>query len=337
MATKSTAARPFLKWAGGKTQLLPAIAEILPRHIETYFEPFLGGGAVFFHMAAQERFKRAVLNDWNQDLIGCYRIIQEAPDEILRKLRDHMANEWNTDAYFKSIRLQKPADLDPVARAARMIYLNKTCFNGLFRVNKSGQFNVPFGKYKNPALFNEQNLRACSEVLRTRGATLFTGDFAAPEFGEAIAKAGPGDAIYFDPPYVPLSATSNFANYTADGFGLDDQHRLAAFFKILVDKGAFVVLSNSDTEVVRSLYAGYEMYPVQAKRAINAKADGRGAVGELLIVGRDAKSAPTEVPAVLLPIPVAVVVECVDCGETRPSDTLLCESCGSGRFVEMEP
>jgi DNA adenine methylase len=278
MATK--AARPFLKWAGGKTQLLPPIAAILPRTMRTYYEPFIGGGAVFFHVSTICRFERAVLNDWNRDLIDTYRVIRDFSEDLIRALNGHLSNEWNTAEYFADMRAKKPAEMDPISRAARIIYLNKTCFNGLMRMNKSGQFNVPFGKYKNPSLFDEVNLRACAETLN-KGVTLLTGDFT-----KALPDAGPRDVVYFDPPYVPLSATSNFASYTSDGFGLNDQRRLAFCFKNLVTRGVTCILSNSDTELVRQLYEDFEIIPVQAKRHINSKGDGRGNVGEVIVVGR---------------------------------------------------
>jgi DNA adenine methylase len=331
MATKS-AAQPFIKWAGGKRQLLPALSEILPRRMKTYYEPFLGGGAVFFHLAAEGRFERAVLNDWNRELIDCYRVIRDFPDDLIRKLLDHMSNEWNTASYFDTIRAQKPEGLDPAERAARMIYLNKTCFNGLYRVNKrNGQFNVPFGRYKNPTLFNEQNLRACSQVLN-RLAALHTGDFV-----NAVETAGEGDVVYFDPPYVPLSVTSNFASYTSDGFSINDHHRLAALFRELFEKGVAIVLSNSDTEIVRALYQGFEMHPVQAKRHINSKADGRGPVGELIIVGRRPAIYQDEPPPPPEPIPVPDETHCSHCGEIYAVELPACPQCGTSLSVEAQP
>lgn len=327
--TKS-AARPFLKWAGGKTQLLSALTEILPRKIKTYYEPFLGGGAVFYHLAAESRFEHAVLNDWNRELIDCYKVVRDFPDDLVRKLREHMTGEWNTAAYFEKMRSQVTDTLDPVERAARMIYLNKTCFNGLYRVNRDGRFNVPFGRYKNPTLFDEQNLRACSYVLN-RYTVLHSGDFS-----NAVDGAREGDVVYFDPPYVPLSSTSNFASYTSDGFTLDDQHRLAALFKQLVEKGIAVALSNSDTPIVRALYAGFEMHPVQAKRHINSKADGRGPVVELIIVGRPAGEQSIAPPQVV-PIPVAVELICLECGEIfAASDVVACAHCGASRYAPQE-
>lgn len=277
MAIKGVA-RPFIKWAGGKTQLLPALFDVIPRNVKTYFEPFLGGGSVFFAMAGDERFERAVLNDCNPDLVNAYKVVRDFPDDLLTALRGHMTKEWNTVDYFQSMRALLPDELDPIARAARMIYLNKTCFNGLYRQNKRKQFNTPFGRYKNPSLFDEPNMHACSRMLN-RVAALHTGDFS-----EACTEAGPGDVVYFDPPYVPISLTANFASYTSDGFDINDQHRLSVLAKILRDRGATVIISNSDTETTRVLYEGMEIIPVMAKRHINSRGDQRGPVGEILAV-----------------------------------------------------
>lgn len=328
MVTKTAA--PFLKWAGGKRQLLPALSEILPRKMRTYYEPFLGGGAVFFHLAAEGRFERAVLNDWNRELVDCYRVIRDFPDDLIRKLLDHMNHEWNTASYFDSMRSQQTNTLDPADRAARLIYLNRTCFNGLYRVNKRGQFNVPFGKYKNPALFNEQNLRACSQVLN-RFASLHTGDFV-----DAVENAQEGDVVYFDPPYVPLSVSSNFANYTSDGFSINDHHRLAALFRELKEKGVAVVLSNSDTQVVRALFQGFEIHPVQAKRNINSKVEGRGFVGELIIVSRHEAIVLDAEPTPLDTIPVPVEVHCSTCGEIFSIELSICPQCGTAVSEAVE-
>jgi DNA adenine methylase len=296
--TTSRDARPFIKWVGGKTQLLPHIEALLPKEMRTYYEPFIGGGAVFWHVAATRTFERAVINDWNAELVNTYTVIRDFPGTLITALSDHMNHAlWNTAEYFAEMRASVPSDLDSVARAARMIYLNKTCFNGLYRVNKRGQFNTPFGRYKNPALFDASNIRACSEALK-RNVSILTGDF-----NNAILNAGSGDVVYFDPPYVPLSATSNFASYTSTGFDIGDQQRLAALFKDLTVRDVTCVLSNSDTPVVRKLYEGFEILSVQAKRAINSKADGRGAVGEVLVIHRGSAHKEEEDPYEMLSAP----------------------------------
>lgn len=272
--------KPFLKWAGGKGQLLSTIGELIPVGIRTYFEPFLGGGAVFWMLGMKRDFEQAVLNDFNQELIDTYTAVRDSPDKLIAALNTHRSMAWNTKEYFEGIRRQNPKDLALVDRAARMIYLNKTCYNGLYRVNKKGEFNTPFGKYRNPGLFESGSLRACASVLN-RSVQLRQGDFT-----EAVATAGPGDLVYFDPPYVPVSDTANFLSYTSDGFSGADQHRLALTAQHLADRDVSVILSNSDTELVRKLYEGFEMINIRVKRNINSKASGRGHVGELLIVHR---------------------------------------------------
>lgn len=276
----ASAARPFIKWAGGKTQLLPAIEAILPSKIRTYFEPFLGGGAVFWHVAGSRRFERAILNDWNLELVHTYTTIRDQPEALIHALNEHKKKAWNTEEYFYEMRALDPWKLDFVERAARMIYLNKTTYNGLYRVNKHGQFNSPFGRYKNPGLLDSGNIRACSQALN-RNVSLLQGDFT-----KVFVDAGAGDLVYFDPPYVPVSDTANFLGYTSDGFTMNDQERLAVLFKRLADSDVSCILSNSDTEAVRRLYQGFEIIPVQMKRNINSKADGRGHVDEVLVLHR---------------------------------------------------
>jgi DNA adenine methylase len=283
----SIEAHPFLKWAGGKRQILDQLLAILPKQMETYYEPFVGGGAVFFALAAEGRFRRALLNDANRELMDCYQAIRSFPEDLIDQL-----GLWpvNKDT-FTQVRAWSPAELSPIMRAARMIYLNKAGFNGLYRVNKKGEFNVPYGKWKRPPkVLHADNLRACSEVLN-RFATLYCQDFA-----EVVGDTGPGDVVYFDPPYIPVSVTSNFTSYTSDGFTLDDQHRLAACFRELVQRGVKVVASNSDTETTRSLYAGFELNEIQSKRCINSKGDRRGFVRELIIVGRGKTLKPPKIP-----------------------------------------
>ena len=274
-------ARPFVKWAGGKTQLLTELLAAAPAQIETYYEPFLGGGALFFALQAQERFKRAVLSDSNEELINAYSHVRDHVDELVRALRVHERKYRSREAearaeYFYTIRGKRlTCDL---GGAANLIFLNKTCFNGLYRVNSSGGFNVPHGRYANPMICDEKNLRAASEALST--VELRVGDFA-----EAAAEAGPGDFVYFDPPYVPLSATANFTSYTSQAFHLADQQRLATTAESLARQGAAVTLSNSGHPDVAQLYAeaGFALETVNATRAINSNGARRGAVREYLI------------------------------------------------------
>ena len=265
---------PFLKWAGGKGQLLrqmePYIPE--PNSIDTYFEPFLGGGALFFHL----RPERAVLSDLNAELIHTYTMVRDAPDALMAALDAHMEHKLDQD-YFYSIRGQVPKDLPPEARAARTIFLNKTCFNGLYRVNSKGGFNVPFGGYKNPTLYVRENILAASAALER--AELLVSDYRV-----ACKKARKGDFVYFDPPYDPLSKTSAFTAYTSEGFGEVQQRQLAELFRTLDRKGCKVMLSNSATPLLDELYREYAPIRLKAKRAINCKGTGRGAIDELLIM-----------------------------------------------------
>lgn len=262
-------AGPFLKWAGGKSQLLATIERRLPKHFNRYFEPFLGGGAVFFRLLPE----RALLSDINEELINCYRVVRDDVESLVEELRRHR----NDRHHFYRIRAQNVATLSDVQRAARLIFLNKTCFNGLYRVNSKGQFNVPFGRYKNPRICDAANLLAVSRVLCSASMV------CAP-FEVALIEAGKGDFVYLDPPYQPISATSKFTGYTRGAFGYEDQVRLAATFKDLHKRGCLLMLSNSDSPVVRDLYADFQAEVVHATRAINCKADRRGRIRELLIV-----------------------------------------------------
>ena len=274
-------ARPFLKWAGGKTQLLPQLRVAAPRRIDTYYEPFLGGGALFFALQAEQRFKRAVLSDSNAELINAYQQVRDQIDDLIAALAVHRRKYIKADAdarrvYYYRIRAKRPTC--PVGRAARLIFLNKTCFNGLYRVNGSGRFNVPHGRYKNPAICDEDGLQAASRALQ--GVELLTADFA-----EAVQAAGPGDFVYCDPPYVPLSETASFTAYTATDFGPAEQSRLAATAESLRARGAALLLSNSGHPDVAQLYqdTGFQLETVEAARAINSNGAARGAVAEYLI------------------------------------------------------
>ncbi|MCC7490776.1 MAG: DNA adenine methylase [Fimbriimonadaceae bacterium] len=263
---------PFLKWAGGKGQLLLQYAPFWPprEKLRRYVEPFVGGGAVFFHL----RFPAARLADSNAELIGAYQAVRDQVEALIELLSVFR----NDETAFYAERLLDPRQLDPLRAAARFIYLNRTCFNGLYRVNRDGQFNVPFGKYRNPTICDAAGLRACSAVLQ--GVELLTGDFETTTRG-----LGDGDFVYLDPPYVPLSATANFTDYVPQGFGEADQRRLADHFRRLDEAGCRLLLSNSHTPLARALYegAGYPMRVIQARRAINRDGAGRGPVEELLI------------------------------------------------------
>lgn len=267
-----TVAQPFTKWAGGKRVLLPEILPRLPKKIGTYYEPFVGGGAVFFALAAEDRFRHAVLGDANDDLMETYFAIKNDLETLVSRLKAHAGK--HSEEYFYKVRAQRGSYV-----AARFIYLNRTCFNGLYRVNRKGEFNVPFGKYANPTICDEANLRAVSEALQS--VELETNDFE-----KTVQTAKKGDAVYFDCPYAPASETANFTAYTAGGFGPEAQERLRDVARKLIDRGVYVLLSNSDTPFVRKLYKGFKIEEVQAPRRVNSKGGKRGNVGELLISGR---------------------------------------------------
>jgi DNA adenine methylase len=269
------AAGPIVKWVGGKGKLLPELARRAPTTFHRYFEPFVGGGALFFHLAP----RAAVLSDTNAELVGCYRAVQSNVEAVVTALARH--RERHSEEYFYAVRegwnegkLRTSAE-----RAAAFIYLNKTCYNGLWRVNSRGLFNVPAGRYVNPGILDAERLRAASSVLRA--ATLQVAPFEA-----VLADARRGDFVYFDPPYHPVSATADFTSYTAEGFGTDDQERLAETFARLDDRGCAVMLSNSDTPFTRRLYARWRVERVLCARAVNSRADRRGAVGELLVTNQ---------------------------------------------------
>ena len=272
---RAAQARPFLKWAGGKRQLLPHILALVPSRIGTYVEPFLGGGALFFALAAQRRFKRAVLGDVNAELINCYTAVRDDVAAVIAKL----GRLRNTPASYYRIRAQRPDGMDSVARAARVIYLNRCGYNGLYRVNSDGIFNVPFGRYERPRICDPDRLRAAAEALA--GVELVCGDFNAVLSG-GRRRLGADDFVYLDPPYVPISKTASFTGY-AGAFSMADQERLAKQLRRLSDKGIAAVLSNSDCAETRRLYDGLPAASLPARRAINSVATRRGPVAELLV------------------------------------------------------
>jgi DNA adenine methylase len=270
-AMRKVKARPFIKWAGGKSQLLPAMLPHVPspETIGRYFEPFMGGAALFFAVQHPQSF----LSDRNPDLVELYQVVQQHVDELILALKIHR----NEREYFYEVRALNPKELSPVQRAARLIYLNKTCYNGLYRVNSKGQFNVPFGRYKNPTICDEVGLHAASLALQSA-------EIKQNNFESILKQARPNDFIYFDPPYQPLNKTSSFTSYTSDKFGEAEQKRLAEVFTELAEHGCYVMLSNSDAQLIRKLYRDFTIYEIQAGRAINSKAAGRGKITELLIV-----------------------------------------------------
>lgn len=271
-------ATPILKWAGGKGRLLAQYEPYLPTHFKRYFEPFAGGAAVFFWLRSNRGGKfPATLNDSNEELINCYQVVQQQPEPLLARLRQ-LAAQHSTEFYYE-VRAQQP--VEAVERAARLIYLNKTCYNGLYRVNASGGFNVPVGRYKDPSIVQEEKIQAAHRALQ--GANLWN-----KGFDEAALAARKGDFVYFDPPYQPLTATSNFTSYTKDQFGMEQQCHLAEVFKQLVKRGCHVLLSNSASDLVRNLYRDFQQVEIQAPRFINSKSAGRSSIAELLILASPA-------------------------------------------------
>jgi DNA adenine methylase len=270
------AARPILKWAGGKTRLVSRITARLPKSIDTYYEPFVGGAAVFFSLAATGRFRQAILSDRNRDLVEVYEVVQRDVERVITLLETYR-DRHSEEEYYRTRELD-PKALTPAQRAARLIYLNKTGYNGLFRVNRSGKFNVPYGRYKKPNICDAENLRAAAVTLK--GVTLRVLDFA-----KACDEAKPGDAIYFDPPYDPVSKTASFTSFHSEPFGEAQQQRLAELFADLAERGVVTVLSNSDTRLTRKLYRGWSPEKIAVSRPINSNAAARGQVGELLVTG----------------------------------------------------
>jgi DNA adenine methylase len=270
---EATLARPVLKWAGGKARLAPVLIDHLPPlEFKAYHEPLFGGGALFFALKNRALLRKAYLSDINMPLIEVYLALRDCLEEVMYHLRPH---RYEKDHYY-AIRALNPETLSLPERAARIIYLNKTCYNGLYRENRSGQFNVPFGRYKNPTICDEPNLRAVSFELQ--GV-----DITCRHFSTALDTAKKGDLVYLDPPYYPLSATAHFTGYSRYGFTEADQIALHDVFVELARRGVSVMLSNSDTPFIRDLYAGYPIHTVMARRAINSKPSKRGKISEVVV------------------------------------------------------
>ncbi len=268
---KAARPTPFLKWAGGKWQLLGQYARFFPDRYGAYQEPFLGGGAVFFHLLPQ----RARLSDINEELIHCYGIVRNRVEDLIGALQGY-PNDRET--YYR-VRAARPEDLPPLERACRLIYLNKTCFNGLYRENSRGRFNTPFGYYRAPTICDPEGLRRASRALQ--GVELRVQPFTA-----CVEQAEKGDFVYLDPPYHPLSATARFTAYTGKSFTEKDQEALREVVDALDRKGCAVMVSNSDTPLIRRLYRRYRIERVWAFRAISANGARRGPVSELVICNR---------------------------------------------------
>jgi len=266
---KQTYPRPFLKWAGGKTRLISQYKEYFPNHYHTYYEPFLGGGAVFFHLQPSH----AVLTDINADLVLTYRCVRDNLGELITLLQAHQQRH-NSEYYYDVRNYHNGTN---VQKAARFIYLNKTCFNGLYRVNSQGKFNVPVGKYKNPGICQEEILKLASQTLKKV-------EIKQANFDEVLNYAiDSNDFVYFDPPYYPLNKTSNFTAYSNFSFDEHQQIKLRDIFIKLADKGVKVMLSNSDCPFIHELYSGFNIHTISAARSINSNAQKRGKITELLV------------------------------------------------------
>lgn len=267
---------PFLKWVGGKRQLLPRISECLPTNIKelAYYEPFIGGGALFFSLQPA----KAVINDYNPELINVYQVIKDDLDRLIMDLKKHK----NTQEYFYSIRSLDRSEeflqLNKVQRASRIIYLNKTCYNGLYRVNNAGEFNVPFGHYKNPNIVNEPTLKAVNKYLNKNNILIKCGDYS-----EILDNADENSFVYLDPPYHPVSETSNFTGYIQGGWDKDDQIRLREYCDSLNQRGVKFLLSNSSSDFILELYSHFRITTVKALRSINSVGSDRGQINEVLI------------------------------------------------------
>lgn len=264
---------PIVKWVGGKRQLMFELLKNMPKTYNRYFEPFIGGGALFFELQPEN----AYISDMNEELINLYSVVRDNVYELIADLNKH---EVSKEFFLKIRNLDRTDEyknLSNLQRASRFIYLNRTCFNGLYRVNSQGQFNVPFGNYKKPRIVNENNLLNCSELLKNT-------EIKCADFSEILTKAKKDDFVYFDPPYVPLNETSSFTSYTKDGFDMDMQFKLREVCDELDLMGVKFMLSNSDTKFVNELYSNYEIKKVFASRAVNANADGRGKITEVLVM-----------------------------------------------------
>ena len=273
---------PFVKWAGGKTQLLSQLNRYFPSKIKRYFEPFVGGGAVFFYIVSQKNFRfESVLSEINEELIVAYKTIRDHVEELIAILKGHeLEYKKNSIEYYYRLRANINLSND-IEKTARFITLNKTCYNGLYRVNRKGIFNVPIGRYKNPVICDSSNLRNISIVLNHSITNLKVSDYKTI----LLENAQEGDFIYLDPPYYPLSLTANFTSYTNNGFTNKDQEDLASIFKKLSDRGCQILLSNSDSDYIRELYSEFKenIIEVKVQRAINSKASNRKGHTELII------------------------------------------------------
>ena len=272
--------QPFTKWTGGKRQLLGELRSYMPETYGRYFEPFVGGGALFFDLAPEQ----AVINDFNEELINAYRQIKDKPVDLIDLLLGHKEN--NSKDYYLELRAAdrdgRLASMTDVERAARILYMLRVDFNGLYRVNSKNQFNVPYGRYKNPKIVDVDLIHQISGYLNENDIEILQTDFA-----DAVAGAQTGDFVYFDPPYIPLNETSSFTSYTHEGFSYEEQVHLRDTFKELTDRGVYVMLSNSSSPLVEELYQDFNVHFVEAQRTNGAKSSSRGKISEIIVTNYD--------------------------------------------------
>ena len=272
---KNKLVAPVLKWVGGKRQLLDILTDLLPERITTYCEPFVGGGALLFSLQPTN----AYVNDINRELIRVYTVIRDNVDELISALHKYK----NDAAFFYSVRewdrdKEKYASISDVDKAARILYLNKTCYNGLFRVNNAGEFNSPFGNYRNPNIVNAPILRAVSSYFKAAKIR-----FSSVDYTQVLDELPKNAFVYLDPPYDPVSDTASFTGYAKGGFTLDDQKRLREYCDKLTSRGIKFMLSNSSTDFIRKQYSAYNINIIQAKRIINSDCTKRGEIDEVVV------------------------------------------------------
>jgi DNA adenine methylase len=271
--------KPFVKWAGGKRQLIPILNENLPKTFGTYYEPFLGGGALLFHILAERNAQKCNISDLNSDLVLTYTAIRNRIDELISSLKNHERNyQKDSKTYYYAVRESNPRS--EIEKTSRLLFLNRTCFNGLYRVNSKGKFNVPIGSYTNPNIVNEENLRSVSAILQSSKVAIKCRDFES-----VLRDVKKGDLVYFDPPYQPISETANFTSYTNKRFTYEDLNRLAELCMKLDSKGCKVLLSNSDSKEVAEIFSNkpWKINRIQANRSINSNSKKRTGHFELLI------------------------------------------------------
>ena len=275
----SSIPKPFVKWAGGKRQLIPVLNQHLPENYDSFFEPFLGGGAMFFHILTKNHKQKCIVSDLNSNLVLTYVTIRDKADELISSLKNHSKNYFkNSKSYYYNIRESEPKV--QVEKASRLIFLNRTCFNGLYRVNSKGKFNVPLGRYTNPNIVNEENLRSVSAALKSKKIHIYCRDFST-----ILDDVKKDDFVYFDPPCQPISSTANFTSYTNHDFTYDEFERLYKLCKKLDFKGCKFLLSNSNSEEVLEIFSNnsWKIFEIEANRAINSNSKDRTGHSELLI------------------------------------------------------